>query len=309
MTRAYQRQYSKGFYLKELKGELQVVWIHGVDAVLGPLWGLQCIPTFRLRVARLVSIGTDHADLQSSGFVTWCRTERILFIVSFLLYTLQCQLDSVQISTFKKNLAISSYRDLIILKALCISFLSIYARFLLHLANRSSNSSTVMIHWSCPFRGELSLGGGYQIRHSLPEARLLVFLLGDGHRRRLRIVQTQANLCLARQPARVNTFHLICSKIKRRTQTGSVWWQHVATVAPMTADHRTDVSDTSRRKTTVCLVLMNDLETSAVQNRGSDYNAVYREVSSPEGLSTWVSSLLWKYCYLLELYCKPAYSY
>lgn len=37
MTWAYQRQYSNGFYLKELKGELQVVWIHGVDAVLGPL--------------------------------------------------------------------------------------------------------------------------------------------------------------------------------------------------------------------------------------------------------------------------------
>lgn len=180
MTRAYQRQYSNGFYLKELKGELQVVWIHGVDAVLGPLWGLQCIPTFRLRVARLVSIGTDHADLQSSGFVTWCRTERILFIVSFLLYTLQCQLDSVQISTFKKNLAISSYRDLIILKALCIFFLSIYTRFLLHLANRSSNSSTVMIHWSCPFRGELSLGGG--IKFDIPYLKrdfLYFFLVMD----------------------------------------------------------------------------------------------------------------------------------
>ena len=163
---------------------------------------------------------------------------------------------------------------------------------LLHLANRSCNRSTVMIHRSSRFQGELSLGGGDQIRHSLPEARLLVFLLGDGHRRRLRIVQTQANLCLARQPARVNTFHLICTKRKRRTQTGSVWWKHVATLAPVTADQRTVVSDTSRREATVCLVIMNDLETSAVQNRGSDYNVVYREVNSTDGLSTWVSKLL-----------------
>lgn len=45
------QNFQKHYYLKELKGELKVVWVHGVDAVLCPLRGPQAVPTFRLRVA------------------------------------------------------------------------------------------------------------------------------------------------------------------------------------------------------------------------------------------------------------------
>lgn len=44
----------------------------------------------------------------------------------------------------------------------------------------------------------------WMLRFGPPEAGLLEFLLGDGHRRHLGIVQTQANLRLAREPADVD---------------------------------------------------------------------------------------------------------
>lgn len=77
--------YSTEHYLKELKGELQVVWVHGVDAVLGPPGRLQRVPTFRLRVTWLVATGTDHTGLQGGGnLVPRCRTKLFLLFSLFL---------------------------------------------------------------------------------------------------------------------------------------------------------------------------------------------------------------------------------
>jgi len=59
--------YERWNYLKELKGELQVVGVHRVDAVLSPPERIQGVAALRLRVAGLVAIGTDHTDLQSGG--------------------------------------------------------------------------------------------------------------------------------------------------------------------------------------------------------------------------------------------------
>lgn len=81
----YHGRYSNEYYLKELKGELQVVWVHGVDAVLGPPEGLQRVPTFRLCVTWLIATGTDHTDLQGGGhLVPRCRTKLFLLLSLFL---------------------------------------------------------------------------------------------------------------------------------------------------------------------------------------------------------------------------------
>lgn len=53
---------------------------------------------------------------------------------------------------------------------------------------------------------------------SLPEARLLEFLLSDRHGRLLRKVQTQADLCLACEPPRVDTIHPIYKKRGQRQE-------------------------------------------------------------------------------------------
>lgn len=84
-------------HLEELKGELQVVRVHGVDGVLGPLGGLQGVATFRLGVSRFVAVGADHADLQGGGHLVHGRgTELVLLLVFVvLLNALQRQLDSV----------------------------------------------------------------------------------------------------------------------------------------------------------------------------------------------------------------------
>lgn len=91
-------------YLKELEGELQVVWIHGVDAVLGPLGWLQGVAALGLRVARLVAVGTDHADLQGCGHLvpSW-RTDGIVLVVFLLLDAFQCQLDPGQADGIKSE--------------------------------------------------------------------------------------------------------------------------------------------------------------------------------------------------------------
>lgn len=51
----------------------------------------------------------------------------------------------------------------------------------------------------------------------------------------------------------------------------------------------------ARRESTVCFVIKNDLKTSAVQNRGSDFNVVYRELNFFDELSTSVSDLVLQY--------------
>lgn len=132
-----------------------------------------------------------------------------------------------------------------------------------------------------------------------PEARLLEFLLGDRHWRRLRIVQTQAELRLASQPTRVNTIHPIFKKGGHRQEASddNVYWLCVL----MTANQRTGVKDNSREETTVCSVITKELKTSAVQNRGSDYNVVYRESNFPDELSPSVSNLVLQYFHLLGL--------
>lgn len=91
-------------YLEELKGELQVVWIHGVNAVLGPFGGLQGVATLRLRVTRLVAIGADHADLQCSGHLVPSRwTDCIVLLIFLLLNALQCQLDPGHVNGIKSE--------------------------------------------------------------------------------------------------------------------------------------------------------------------------------------------------------------
>lgn len=131
----------------------------------------------------------------------------------------------------------------------------------------------------------------------LPEARLLEFLLGDWHRRRLRIVQTQAKLRLASQPTRVNTIHPIFKKGGHRQEAShdKVYWLCVL----MTANQRTGSKTIAGR--TVCSVITKELKTSAVQNRGSDFNVVYRESNFSDELSPSVSNLVSQYFYLLGL--------
>lgn len=80
------RQNSHECYLKELQGELEVVWVHGVDAVLRPLGGLQCIATLRLWVAWLITTGTDHTDLQGGGHLLQRWRTELFFILILLLY-------------------------------------------------------------------------------------------------------------------------------------------------------------------------------------------------------------------------------
>ena len=81
------------------------------------------------------------------------------------------------------------------------------------LTGRKGNNSTVTIRSSVSrrFRAELSPSGVkfVLVVVPLPEARLLEFLLSDGNRRHFRIVQTQADLRLARQPPGVDTIHPI----------------------------------------------------------------------------------------------------
>ena len=61
-------------HLKEFEGELQVVGVHGLDGVLGPARGLQRVAAVGLRVAGLVTVTADHADLQGGGhLVQGCR--------------------------------------------------------------------------------------------------------------------------------------------------------------------------------------------------------------------------------------------
>lgn len=78
--------YYNEYYLKELKGELQVVWVHGVDDVLGPPGGLQRVPTFRLCVTWLIGTGTDHTDLQRGGHLVPRCMIKLFLLLSLFLY-------------------------------------------------------------------------------------------------------------------------------------------------------------------------------------------------------------------------------
>lgn len=61
-----------------------------------------------------------------------------------------------------------------------------------------------------------SVAPKWTLSRASPEARLLEFLLGNGHWSRLRIVQTQANLCLARQPSWVNAVQPVWAETQGR---------------------------------------------------------------------------------------------